>query len=45
MLITLFNLGGGAIILLCCKIAIFPEPNIWWTSEQSANSSLSVMVQ
>ena len=37
--------GGGAIIILCRKIAISPEPNLRWTSDQSANSSLSVAVQ
>ena len=36
---------GGAIIILCRKIAISPEPNLRWTSDQSVNSSLSVAVQ
>merc|ERR1711954_356352 len=35
----------GAIIILCRKIAISLEPNLRWTSDQSANSSLSVAVQ
>ena len=29
----------------CRKIAISPEPNLRWTSDQSVNSSLSVVVQ
>ena len=33
------------IIILCRKIAISPELNIRWTSDQSVNSSLSVVVQ
>ena len=37
--------SGGVIIILCWKSAIFPEPNIRWTSDQSVNSSLSVAVQ
>ena len=37
--------GGGAIIILCRKIAISPQPNLRWTSDQSVNSSLSVAVQ
>ena len=34
-----------AIIILCQKIAIFPEPDLRWTSDQSVISSLSVAVQ
>ena len=34
-----------AIIILCRKIAISPEPNLRWTSDQSVNSRLSVAVQ
>ena len=33
------------IIVLCQKIAISPELNLRWTSDQSVNSSLSVAVQ
>ena len=32
-------------IILCWKIAISPEPNLRWTSDQSINSSLSIVVQ
>ena len=41
------NNPGAAIIILCLKIAISTEPNLRWTSdsEQSVNSSLSVVVQ
>ena len=37
--------GGDAIIILCRKIAISPEPKLRWISDQSVNSSLSVAVQ
>ena len=43
--LTLVNAGGGAIIILCRKIAISPQPNIRSTWDQSVNSSLSVVVQ
>ena len=33
------------IIILCQKIAVSPEPNLRWTSNQSVNSSLSVAVK
>ena len=36
---------GGIFIILCQKIAISPEPNLRWTSDQSVNSSFSVVVQ
>ena len=36
--------GGNAMIFLCRKIAISLEPNLRWTSDQSVNSSLSVVV-
>ena len=35
--------GGGAIIILCQKIAIFLQLNIWLTWDQSVNSSLSAL--
>ena len=43
--LTLVIPGGDAIIILCRKIAISPETNLRWTSDQSVNSSLSVAVQ
>ena len=36
---------GGVIIILCQKIAISAELNLHWTSDQSVNSSLCVVVQ
>ena len=33
------------IIILCRKIVISPQPNIWLSLAQSVNSSLSVVVQ
>ena len=37
--------GGGPFRPPCRKIAISPELNLRWTSDQSVNSSLSVVVQ
>ena len=37
--------GGGANGPPCRKIAISPERNLRWTSDQSVNSCLSVAVQ
>ena len=39
------NSGVGIIIILCRKIVIFPEPNLYWTSDQSVKLSLSDIVQ
>ena len=39
------TVGGGANGPPCRKIAISPEPNLRWTSDQSVNSSLSIVVQ
>ena len=43
--LSLIIWGGGLIIIIYQKIAISPEPNLCWTSDQSVNSSLSVAVQ
>ena len=51
LLLSRFNRGGPMkfedtffqIIILCRKIT--PEPNIWLTSDKSADSSLSIVVQ
>ena len=45
--VMILTLGASSqeLIILCRKIAISPEPNLRWTSDQSVNSSLSVAVQ
>ena len=43
--LTISGTGGGLLGPPCRKIAISPEPNLRWTSDQSVNSSLSVVVQ
>ena len=40
-----FRYGGDLLGPPCRKIAISPEPNLRWSSDQSVNSSLSVVVQ
>ena len=45
LLKTIVRLHIGAILLLHQKVAIAPHPNIWWTRDQSVNSSLSIVVQ
>ena len=45
-LVNPFREGGGGLLgPPCRKIAISPEPNLRCTSDQSVNSSLSVVVQ
>ena len=39
-----FRYGGGLLGPPCQKIAISREPNLHWTSHQSVNSSLSIVV-
>ena len=43
LLLTLFNAGGGAIIILFRKFAIAQEPNVRLTSNQAVNSCLYVV--
>ena len=53
LLLSWFNRGSSTnfeddffqILILCHKITISPQPNIWLTSDQSVNLSLSVVVQ
>ena len=45
-LVNPFRYGGGGLLgPPCRKTAISPEPNLCWTSDQSVNLSLSVVVQ
>ena len=44
MCLTLIRRRGGQMAPPCRKIAISPVPNFRWTSDQSVNSSLSVVV-
>ena len=43
--LTLSGTGGGLLGPHCRKIAISPELNLRWTSDQSVNSGLSIVVQ